>query len=225
MNNWEITEVLGRLPNSSNVTLLAETEAHGLIVYKPQAGEQRLWDFEPGSLAVREVLTYELSKAAGFDLVPETVLLEGPMGPGSAQRFVTENVEFDPTEMIVEGAEPLWPVAVLDIVANNADRKAGHFISETGTGHLYCIDHGVTFHAEPKLRTVLWSFANRTLPPSMVTALEKLANALEQGLMTRVTDLLSEKEAQAFAWRVRDLQQNPVHLGPPTDRPPVPFPV
>ena len=222
---WEITEIVGRLPNSSNATLLARTAGSGLIVYKPERGERPLWDFAHGTLAAREVLTYEVSEAAGFDLVPETVLIDGPFGRGSAQRFIEEDFEFDPVEMINSGDDALWPVAVLDLLINNADRKAGHVIAEVGTGDLYCIDHGVSFHDEPKLRTVLWAFSERLLPESMLTAVAGVQRALTDGLHARIATLLTEVEAGATAERAAALLEIPVHPLPPTDRPPMPWPV
>ena len=223
--SWEIAEVLGRLPNSSNATLLARTRTDELVVYKPEAGERPLWDFADGTLAARELLTYEVAVAAGFDLVPETVLAEGPHGHGSLQRFIDENLEFDPVEMINRGADSLWPVAVLDLLINNADRKAGHILSETGSGHLWCIDHGVSFHFEPKLRTVLWAFSGRRLPDAMIAAVERVRDALTTGLADRIESLLSAEESGATVARVDELLADPVHPHPPTDRPPMPWPV
>jgi uncharacterized repeat protein (TIGR03843 family) len=224
MTLWEITEVLGRLPHASNTTLLARTN-DGLVVYKPARGEAPLWDFEHGTLAAREVLTYEVAHAAEWDIVPETALVEGPFGLGSVQRFIEENFEFDPVEMINNGYHQLWSTAVLDILINNADRKAGHVIEEAESGHLYCIDHGVSFHKDPKLRTVLWAFAERPLPDEMVAAVESVETAMTNGLHGRIAELLSTAEADATAERVATLLANPVHPPPPTDRPPVPWPV
>lgn len=225
MPSWEIAEVLGRLPNSSNATLLARTTDEAFVVYKPARGERPLWDFDHGSLAAREVLTYEVSDAAGLDLVPETVLGDGPYGQGSLQAFVDEDFEFDPVDMINTGAEELWPVAVLDLLINNADRKAGHVIAERVSGHVWCIDHGVTFHHEPKLRTVLWAFAGRPLPGPMLEAVGRLVEAMEGGLHGRISTLLSTEEADATAARAASLLTEPVHPHPPIDRPAVPWPV
>ena len=225
MPDWEITEVLGRLPNSSNATLLSRTSSGGLVVYKPESGERPLWDFTHGSLAAREVLTYEVSAAAGFSIVPETMLVEGPFGRGSAQRFIEEDFDFDPVDMINSGAEILWPVAVLDLLINNADRKAGHVIAEVRTGDMFCIDHGVSFHEEPKLRTVLWAFAERTLPGEMIDAVANVQEALGDGLHARISALLTESEADAAASRAATLLEYPIHPLPPTDRPPMPWPV
>ena len=225
MSIWEIAEVLGRLPNASNATLLARTTDDELVVYKPEKGERPLWDFEHGTLAAREVLTYEVARATGFDLVPATTLIDGPFGQGSAQRYIEEDFEFDPVDMINNGADDLWPVAVLDVLINNADRKAGHIIAETDTGHLWCIDHGVSFHEEPKLRTVLWAFSGRPIPTDMLAAVQAVQAALDDDLHTRIRQLLSATEADAVSRRVADLLTNPVHPPPPTDRPPVPWPI
>jgi uncharacterized repeat protein (TIGR03843 family) len=116
----------------------------------------------------------------------------------------------------------LWPVAVLDIVCNNADRKLGHLIRETGTDRLWAIDNGLTFHAEPKLRTVLWGFAGSDIPRPLVEALQRLTSGT---LIERVAALLTRTEATAFRDRVDDLLARPVHPPPPDDRPAVPWPV
>lgn len=225
MSGWEIEEVLGRLPHSSNTTLLARTSGDQLVVYKPERGERPLWDFDLGTLAAREVLTYEVSQAAGFTLVPPTILIDGPLGRGSAQLFIEEDFEFDPVDMINNGTDELWPVAVLDLVINNADRKAGHIISQADNGHLWCIDHGVSFHSQPKLRTVLWAFSGRAFPDNMVAAVRRLQTGLGKGLHARICELLSKPEADAVGQRVADLLASPVHPPPPIDRPPVPWPV
>ncbi len=222
---WEIAEVLGRLPNSSNATLLARTTEDELIVYKPARGERPLWDFDHGSLAAREVLTYEISEAAGLGLVPTTAEVEGPFGSGSGQRFVEEDFEVDPVDMINTGADQLWPVAILDILINNADRKAGHVIAEKVTGRLWCIDHGVTLHIDPKLRTVLWAFAGRPVPDDLVAGVIGLRAALRDGLHDRIAGLLSSEEADATSERVETLLAEPVHPLPPDDRPAVPWPI
>ena len=225
MISWEIAEVIGQLPNSSNVTLLARATDDTLLVYKPQRGERELHDFGRGTLAAREVLAYETAEACGMPIVPPTALIEGPFGSGSAQRFVEENFEFDPVDMINKGADVLWPLALLDVLINNADRKAGHIISETGSGRLWGIDHGVSFHEEPKLRTVLWAFADRPLPDAMVKATIAIQQRLAEGFHERLSDLLSEREADALQERVSMLIDNPVHPHPPTDRPAMPWPV
>lgn len=222
----ELVEVVGRLPYASNATLLAVDGEGCHWVYKPDRGEEPLWDFPSGTLSRREVLAFEVGAAMGLDIVPTTVEATGPFGPGSAQRFVEEDVDFDPRPLYTPTLDDsLWPFAVFDIVTNNADRKIGHVLRELGTGRLWAIDNGLTFHPAPKLRTVLWGFAGLPIPLSLVGAVERLTAALDSGLADRVTRLLSSREAMALRHRVDDLLARPVHPAPPDDRPAVPWPV
>ncbi|MDH4115769.1 MAG: phosphatidylinositol kinase [Acidimicrobiia bacterium] len=221
-----LDEVLGRMPYASNTTLLARDAAGGLWVYKPVRGEQPLWDFPWKTLAAREVLSFEISDAMGLDLVPETVMATGPFGPGSAQRFLEEDVEFDPRPLFTGVLDPvLWPFAVFDIVTNNADRKIGHMLREVGSDKLWAIDNGLTFHAEPKLRTVLWGFAGQPIPGELLEATHRLDAALDASLCDRVASLLSPAEAGALVSRTRTLLAARTHPEPPDDRPAVPWPV
>ena len=180
--------------------------------------------FHPGTLAAREVLTFQTSQAAGLEVVPETLFAEGPFGPGSAQRFVEADPEFDAAGPINDADPSLWPVAVLDVLVNNADRKAGHFLKDAG-GRLWCIDHGVTFHSEAKLRTVLWNFAGRPLPEEMVGAAGRLREALRGWLYAEVMRLLGKPEADALTGRVEACWTTRFIPRPPEDRPPIPWPV
>lgn len=218
-----VSEIVGRFVAASNATLLGRTTDGAQVVYKPSAGERPLWDFPPETLAMREVLAYEVSEAMGYGIVPETVLGDGPYGPGSVQRFVAEDEEFAPTGLVRNAAPELWPVAVFDIVTNNADRKLGHLISSEG--RILAIDHGLTFHPDDKLRTVLWAFASKPLPAREVGAVARLAGVLQADLGGRVAELLGPAEREALVGRVAALQQNPVHPLPPLDRPPVPWPL
>ena len=220
----ELVEVLGRLPYASNATLLALDADGHRWVYKPERGEEPLWDFPWRTLAAREVLSYEVSDAMGLDLVPETLEAEGPFGPGSAQRFVDEDPRFDPRPLFEPKlSAQLWPFAIFDIVANNADRKIGHVLRATD-GRLWAIDNGLTFHREDKLRTVLWGFAGAPVPPHLLSAVHALAVRLEEGLVERAATLLSGVEAAALCSRVERLLADGVHPLPPEDRPPVPWP-
>lgn len=218
----EIAEVVGRFVDASNATLLATTATGEKVVYKPTAGERPLWDFAVETLAAREVLAYEVAQAMGESIVPETVLGKGPYGPGAIQRYVDIDPEFDPVAEVQAGSGRLWPFAVLDLVTNNADRKLGHFISDGQ--QLFGIDHGLTFHPEDKLRTVLWGFSERPVPPGQVEALRLLAGALGDGLGERVENLLGAEERTALQDRTERLLENPVHPLPPTDRHPLPWP-
>ena len=218
----EIAKIVGRFVDASNATLLATTAAGEKVVYKPTAGERPLWDFPVETLAAREVLTYEVDRAMGQAVVPETVLGDGPFGPGSVQKFVEIDDGFDPVAAVQGQAEDLWPIAVLDLVTNNADRKLGHLVSDGE--RVLGIDHGLTFHPEDKLRTVLWVFSEQHLPGREVTALQQLEAALRDGLGNRVEDLLGAAELAALRGRVTELLADPVHPSPPVDRPPLPWP-
>ncbi len=222
--SWDpqIGDVVGRFVDASNATLLATTTEGEKVVYKPTAGERPLWDFPIETLAAREVLTYEVATAMGYEIVPETVLGDGPYGPGSIQRFVDMDPEFDPVALVRAESPSLWPIAVLDIITNNADRKLGHLISDGS--HVLGIDHGLTFHPHDKLRTVLWVFSEERLPDAEIAALQRLNQALRNGLAVRVDHLLGHEERSALERRVADLLEGPTHPAPPDDRPPVPWP-
>ncbi len=222
-----VTEVLGLMPYASNTTLLARIDTGELVVYKPDGGERPLWDFPLGTLASREVLTYETAWAMGqTGLVPETRVATGPLGRGSAQYFVNEDFDFDAADLVRPVMHPwTWSVAVLDIVTNNADRKFGHLIRDEVTGSLWAIDNGLTFHAEDKLRTVLWGHAGCELPAAQRQEVTGLATAFENWLAARVADLLSFDEARAMERRIGALLAEPIHPHPPTDRPAVPWPL
>ncbi|MGF1665820.1 MAG: phosphatidylinositol kinase [Acidimicrobiia bacterium] len=221
-----LVEVLGHLPHASNATLLSRDADGTLWVYKPEAGEQPLWDFPWKTLAAREVLTFEVSEAMELGIIPDTVMATGQFGAGSAQRFLSEDDTFDPRPMFTEVLDPvLWPFAVLDIITNNADRKIGHLLKEVGSGRLWGIDNGLTFHHHPKLRTVLWGFAGKPVPAELLDKVALLDESLGAGLCDRVASLLSPVEAGALVSRVRDLLDTGVHPDPPDDRPAVPWPV
>ena len=218
-----VEELIGRFAAASNLTLLARAQG-ALVVYKPTAGVRPLWDFPAPTLAAREVLTYRVAEAMGLGVVPETRWGDGPLGPGAVQRFVDQDPGFDPLDLVARTDEALWPVAVLDVVVNNADRKVGHLLAEAGTGRLWAIDHGLTFHPEAKLRTVLWGFAARAVPPALVEALQRLEAALDEGLHAEAAASLGRPEAAALRRRVRSLLRRPIHPRPPRDRHPVPWP-
>ncbi len=220
----DVVEVIGTLPHASNATMLARDEVGNLVVYKPSFGAQPLHDFDSGTLAAREVLTFEVSEALGFGVIPETRLVDGVYGPGSVQRMINEDRETDPRSLLDGPDERLWPFAVLDVVTNNTDRKLGHLLIEDGSGRVWGIDNGLTFHHIPKLRTVLWGFADQELPAAMVGALGFLQQALSGGLYERITTLLSAAEADAVQHRLTGLLHNPVHPSPPTHRQPLPWP-
>ncbi|MDH2391420.1 SCO1664 family protein [Streptomyces sp. HNM0663] len=246
--------VRGRVREASNAVLYCSVSYEGeevRCVYKPVAGERPLWDFPDGTLAQREVAAYELSEALGWDLVPPTVLRDGPYGEGMVQLWVDadpagsllELVETDEpgdgwkavgfadvgegrTALLVHADDPrLRRLAVLDAVINNGDRKGGHLLP-TADGHLYAIDHGVTFHVEPKLRTLLWGWAGEPLPAEAADALRGLSAALRPGarLSARLADLLTSAEVDALRARVSSLTADGRHPSPSGDWPAIPWP-
>jgi uncharacterized repeat protein (TIGR03843 family) len=220
----DVSEVLGLLPDASNTTLLAK-DANGLrVVYKPDEGARPLHDFDARTLSAREVLASKIDQALGFDAIPETVFIDGPYGRGSAQRLISEAFETDPRPMLQGPNSDLWPLAVIDIIANNADRKLGHLLIEEGTGDVWGIDNGLMFHPEPKLRTVLWGFAGIAIPEPVHDGLQRLSEALGEGLGREVADMLSPEEASALENRTNSLIADGVHPQPPTDRHAVPWP-
>lgn len=222
----ELVEVVGRMPYASNTTLLAVDADGCRWIYKPDRGEEPLWDFPPHTLSRREIAAYEVSRAMGLDLVPATVLASGVFGVGSAQRYIDEDVDFDPRPLYTPQLDDaLWPFALFDIVVNNADRKIGHILRELGTGRLWAIDNGLTFHPHDKLRTVMWGFAGQPFPAELLESVERLASALTGEFGDRIIDLLSAREAGALQRRVDEVLARPVHPFPPDDRPAVPWPV
>jgi uncharacterized repeat protein (TIGR03843 family) len=201
-------EVLGRMPWSSNATFLARVgngDGTGLTaVYKPRRGERPLWDFPTGTLCQREVATYELSAALGWDLVPETVLRDGPLGEGMVQRFVEHDPEEHYFTLLEEHAARFRQFAVLDVLANNADRKGGHCLRSRPDGAIVGIDHGLTFHPAWKLRTVIWDFAGERLDPAAADAVCRVAQR-DPVVMSRLEPLLSSLELEALTERAIDL--------------------
>lgn len=200
-------ELVGRLAQASNAAFFCTTECDGTTVecvYKPVRGERPLWDFPTGTLAGREVAAYLLSRLGGWDLVPVTVMRDGPFGPGMVQRWV-ETTEDLPVDLVPDGQVPQgWlhvldatdqnddPVslvhradeqmrrfAIFDVVANNADRKASHFLPDVD-GAIWGCDHGICFHAERKLRTVVWGWADEPLTDAERETLRALSSRLAE---------------------------------------------
>ena len=195
-------DVLGLLPYASNATLLVRLEdadLTGLGVYKPRRGERPLWDFPSGTLCLREYAAALVDSALGWALVPPTVLRDGPAGFGAVQLFVEEDESCDPRELLASRPEDLRRVALFDVLINNADRKAGHLLVDT-TGHLWSVDHGICFHDEPKLRTVIWAFEGEPLPPALVTDVEGLRASVEA--FEALRQLLAPEEVDALCRRV-----------------------
>jgi len=188
-------------------------------IYKPRRGEAPLWDFPRGTLYRREMATYLVSESLGWSLVPPTVLRDGPYGAGSVQLFI----EHDPNEYFSSPAgrdrEAAEQISLMDIVLNNADRKYEHCIRDLG-GRTWAIDHGLTFHVDPKLRTVIWDFAGEAIPDDLQGDLETLCQSLDcRGVLHKaLSHLLSEEEIAAMVKRLRYLTRTRKHPDPGTHR-------
>lgn len=214
-------EIEGQIPWASNHTFVARL-GDGRVVYKPRRGERPLWDFPQGTLCQREVAAFEVSRSAGWDLVPVTVLRDGPLGVGSVQAFVEHDPAVTAVDLIRDHRPELRSVALFDLVCNNADRKAGHVI-RGDDGKIWALDHGICFHAEPKLRTVLWDFVGEGFDEGDILRLERLATELAGRLCDRLDDLLSAEEIEALRDRTVGLLNQPVFPEPPAGRS-VPWP-
>jgi hypothetical protein len=204
-------EVEGLIPWSSNATLLVtarDDDVSSLAIYKPQRGERPLWDFPHGTLGMREVAAYWVCEELGWGFIPPTVLRQGPYGLGSVQFFVhvQEDAHFFTIQHDDAYAGDLMRMAAFDIVVNNADRKSGHCLVDHD-GRLWAIDNALTFHAEPKLRTVIWGYVNNDLPATMMADLQRLQTALtgDSTLVQALDHLLSVDEMEALRDRLRRL--------------------
>lgn len=226
LRNGELS-VEGRLVDASNATLycaITDGATTAACVYKPVAGERPLWDFPDGTLAEREVAAYEVSARLGWRVVPPTIYRDGPAGPGMVQLWIDEDAVTDVVRLIRGGSSAaLRRIAVFDAVINNADRKGGHLLP-VADGHVYGVDHGVTFHVEDKLRTVLWQWAGDPLPEEATDALIELRGALERDLGDRLHELLTTREVRRTIRRVDDLLALGRHPEPSGDWPAVPWP-
>jgi uncharacterized repeat protein (TIGR03843 family) len=220
-------EVVGRMRYSSNATFLVEARIEGLqlgAIYKPRRGERPLWDFPEGTLCQREVAAYELSQALGWDVVPLTILRDGPLGEGAVQRFV----EHDPDEhyfTLLEGHEDRFrEFAWFDVLANNTDRKGGHCLHDQVNDVVVGIDHGLTFHPVWKLRTVIWDFAGEPVPEPAADDICRVLAELDGGpLGDRLGDLLDPYEIDAIAERAGELLAHGLPL--PDDYHSMPWPL
>jgi uncharacterized repeat protein (TIGR03843 family) len=215
-------ELLGTLPAASNYTFLARLEAapedSGYVVYKPRRGEAPLWDFPSGTLCQREVAAFLVSEWARFRLVPPTVLREGPLGVGAVQLFIDHDFSATAFDLFETHERDLRRIAVFDLVTNNADRKAGHVFTDT-SGRVWAVDHGLCFHAEPKLRTVLWDFVGEPLPAEDLEGLQLLEASLAGDLEHRLRPLLGREEIDALRERVHRLLEAGVFPAPGPGRP------
>jgi uncharacterized repeat protein (TIGR03843 family) len=198
-------EVLGRMPWSSNATYLCEVRCGDDVVraiYKPRRGERPLWDF-PSGLDHREVAAYELSEALAWDLVPRTILRDGPLGMGSLQQFVDADFEQHYFTLYEDEANhpQLRAMCAFDLIGNNTDRKSGHCLLGVD-GRIHGIDHGLMFHQEFKLRTVIWEFGGEALPDALT---EDIARIADEPLPDALAVLLDPFERDAVQSRARAL--------------------
>jgi uncharacterized repeat protein (TIGR03843 family) len=220
-------ELKGQFMLGSNYTFLVTVRYESVeipAVYKPRRGEQSLWDFPEASLAGREVAAYLVSEALGFGFVPLTILRDGPFGPGSLQQYIEHDPNLHYFTFKPADRPRLRPVAFFDLLVNNADRKGGHLLLQKRTRKLYLIDHGLCFHAEDKLRTVIWDFAGEDLPAELISALERFRSLLRLNLSATLEQYLSPKEIAALNTRLEMLLAHPVFPQPPEDRRSFPYP-
>jgi len=221
-----VVTVEGRLVDASNATLFTQIELSGETVraiYKPISGERPLWDFQSGTLAFRERAAYLISEAMGLDLVPLTILRDGPFGEGAFQLWIDLDESVDLALFFREVNENLRNVALFDAVINNTDRKIGHLLPSE-SGHLYVCDHGVTFHEEDKLRTVLWQWAGQPLNNEEIDMLQSLRVRISEVTIEELPRLLSSVEIEALLMRVERLISESTFPEPNPEWPAVPWP-
>lgn len=218
--------VTGRLIDASNATLLAECSFDNekiKCIYKPVAGERPLWDFPDGNLAQREYAAYLISMHAGFDLVPYTILRDGPFGLGMVQKWIDIDESVDLASFFSTDDSQLRKMALFDAIINNTDRKIGHLLPRSD-GKLFGCDHGVTFHHEYKLRTVLWQWAGDSFTADEEQTLRDLAQKLKESKVDNLSSLITVDEYQALLARVDDLLKNRIFPMPSHDWPAIPWP-
>ena len=243
-------EITGRITTASNATFLARI-GNVVVVYKPVAGERPLWDFPDGDLASREVAACLVSEAFGWNIVPLTWLREGPLGAGMVQLWRDIDPEQDAVDLVPAGAVPaegwrhvfngldnrdrsvtlihedspaLRRMAVFDIVVNNADRKGAHVLA-MADGHRHGVDHGLTFHVEHKLRTVLWGWLGDELTADELEGIDRVRAQLDGDLGAALAELLTSREITAFADRCDRLRRNGRFPAPHGQMPAVPWPL
>jgi uncharacterized repeat protein (TIGR03843 family) len=225
ISEGELT-VTGRLVDASNATLYAHVvheDQEIICIYKPIAGERPLWDFDQGCLAHREYAAYCVSKYLSLDLVPFTVLRDGPYGQGMVQEWIDIDESIDLSEYFSQDRDDLRKMALFDAIVNNTDRKIGHLLPTINNGLFGC-DHGVTFHKDDKLRTVLWQWSGRNLTDDEIALLERCKQGLAEELGEVLSPLLTGEEIQALGKRVDRLLQSQMFPEPSPDWPAVPWP-
>jgi uncharacterized repeat protein (TIGR03843 family) len=213
-------ELEGLMPDSSNYTFLisiSDDELQGLAIYKPRRGERPLWDFPRGTLCQREAAAYVISQALDWAVVPPTVLRDAPeYGIGSVQLFIDADPEAHYFTLRGTDDAAFQRIAAFDLIVNNADRKGGHIL-KARDGHLWGIDHGITFHTDPKLRTVIWEYAGQPIPETLVDDIRRVADQLETAddeLTTVLSQLLARVEMDALRRRIERVLRRPRYPEP-----------
>lgn len=210
----------------SNYTFLVKVSYDGFeypAVYKPSKGEQPLWDFPDQTLAHREVAAYLVSQALGWCFVPFTMLRpDGPYGAGSIQKYIEYDPNYHYFNFTEEDKARLKPVMLFDLLCNNADRKGSHVIIEEGTHKLWLIDHGLCFHEDDKLRTVIWDFAGEPIPAELLEPLAHLSS--DRNLLADLQGYLSDGEISALLARAKKLTSSRTFPYPPEHRRAYPYP-
>ena len=227
-------EIVGRIVGSSNNALFvtvtlpcpdpAEPPRVIEAIHKPTIGERPLDDFPDGTLTRREVAAYLVSEASGWDIVPPTVLRDGPFGDGMVQAFIEPDESVDVIGWINQDDARLRRMAVFDAAVNNTDRKGGHILPVDGGQHVYGVDHGVCFSVTPKLRTVLWAWRGDRLLPDELAGLDRIRDALDRDLGSELRSLLSKAEVRATVRRVDDLLARKTFPYPSPTWPAIPWP-
>jgi uncharacterized repeat protein (TIGR03843 family) len=218
-------EVTGRLVDASNATLYANCTFNSStipVIYKPVAGERPLWDFQDGNLAQREFAAYLISELGDFGVVPPTVLRDGPFGTGMVQQWIDINEEIDLAMFYREDNSQLRKMALFDAVVNNTDRKIGHLLP-ISEDLVHGCDHGVTFHEDDKLRTVLWQWSDKPLTDEEVGRLERLEIAVQSD-EDQILNLISQNEYASLLARINRLLSEKKFPSPSDEWPAVPWP-
>ena len=219
-------ELVGRLTDATNATFLCRVTSESLgvlAVYKPRRGERPLDDFPMGTLGNRERAAYLLSEASGWGIVPPTILRDGPLGPGMLQEWIDTDPSVYVPEIVMIGDPRLRVVCLFDAIATNADRTGTHLLPVT-SGHVYGVDHGITFHHEPKLRTVIWTWRGTQITADEMAVVRRVRDELGGRLGTQLAELISERELRATIRRAERLIETCLFPEPDPHRPAMPWP-
>ena len=216
-------QLIGRLIDASNATLMGEIVSPNSsikVIYKPIAGEKPLWDFQDGNLAFREYCAFLVSDLAGFNIVPATILRDGPFGLGMVQQWIEIDKTVDVVEFGQSEDSQLRKLALFDSIINNTDRKYGHLLINSDK-KLFGCDHGVSFHSQNKLRTVIWQFAGEKFTTEEVALLERTREVDFNGVFEKY---LTDIEISAFSDRINTLIASGTFPLPSDEWPAIPWP-